>query len=92
MNAIYVENLNIDFGHFKIENLNIAIRKGAITGLIGANGAGKTTLIKAIMRAQTAQSGKILYDGKQFKGNECEVFSSVACVFDDIKLNLCVKP
>lgn len=92
MNAIEVKNLNIDFGSFRIENLNLAVRKGAITGLIGANGAGKTTLIKAIMRAQTAQSGKILYCGKPFAGNETEIFSSVACVFDGIKFAVTAKP
>ncbi|MDE7163778.1 MAG: ABC transporter ATP-binding protein [Clostridia bacterium] len=92
MNAIEVENLNIDFGNFKIENLNLTVRKGAITGLIGANGAGKTTLIKAIMRAQNAQSGKILYCGKSFAGNETEIFSSVACVFDGVKFAITVKP
>lgn len=91
MNAIEVQNLNIDFGHFRIENLNLAVRKGAITGLIGANGAGKTTLIKAIMRAQTAKSGKILYCGKPFAGNETEVLSSVACVFDGIKFSTAAK-
>lgn len=92
MNAIDVENLYIDFGRFRIENLSVSIRKGMITGLIGANGAGKTTLIKAIMRAQNAQGGNILYDGKKFAGNEVEVLSSVACVYDEIKFNPNIKP
>lgn len=92
MNAIDIENLNIDFGHFKIDNLSMSVRKGAITGLIGANGAGKTTLIKAIMRAQNAQSGSILYNGKKFAGNEREILSSLACVFDGINFNFMLKP
>lgn len=87
MNAIEIQNLNIDFGHFKIEELNLCVRKGAITGLIGANGAGKTTIIKTIMRAQNANGGSILYNGKKFAGNEVEILSSVACVFDGIKFN-----
>ncbi len=92
MNALEIKNLCVDLGAFKIENLNLTVRKGAITGLVGANGAGKTTLINAIMRAQNAQSGSILYDGIQFAGNEPEVFSSVACVFDALKFYPVVKP
>ena len=92
MNALDIQNLRVNLGNFVIENLNLQIRKGAITGLIGANGAGKSTLIKTIMRAQRAESGKILYDGKQFYGNEAEILSSVACVFDDIIFSQKVKP
>lgn len=92
MNAIDIQNLNIDFGRFKIDDVSFCVRKGGITGLIGANGAGKTTLIKAIMRAQIAQSGSILYSGKKYKGNECDVLRSVACVFDDIIFSLSAKP
>ena len=92
MNALEISNLRVDLGNFVIENLNLQIRKGAITGLIGANGAGKSTLIKTVMRAIRAESGKILYDGKQFAGNEVEILSSVACVFDDIVFAQNVKP
>ncbi len=77
MNALEISNLSVDLGNFKIENLNLNIKKGAITGLIGANGAGKSTLIKTIMRCQRASGGKIVYNGKQFAGNEVEVHSSV---------------
>lgn len=92
MNALEIKNLCVDLGKFKIENLNLTVKKGAITGLVGANGAGKTTLINTIMRAQKAVSGKILYDGVPFAGNEPQVFSSVACVFDAIKFYPSVKP
>lgn len=92
MNALEISNLSVDLGNFKIENLNLNIKKGAITGLIGANGAGKSTLIKTIMRCQRASGGKILYNGKQFAGNEVEILSSVACVFDDIIFSQYAKP
>ncbi len=92
MNALEIANLSVDLGNFKIENLNLNIKKGAITGLIGANGAGKSTLIKTIMRAQRATDGKILYDGKRFAGNEVEILSSVACVFDDLIFSQYAKP
>lgn len=92
MNAIDVQNLTIDFGQFKIDDVSFSVRKGGITGLIGANGAGKTTLIKAIMRSVNAGSGSILYSGKKFKGNEREILSSITCVFDDLIFAPTVKP
>lgn len=92
MNALDIKNLCVDLGGFRIENLNLTVKKGAITGLVGANGSGKTTLINTIMRAQNAQSGSILYGGVPFAGNEPEVFSSVACVFDSVKFYPLLKP
>ena len=92
MNALEIKNLCVDLGRFKIENLNLTVKKGVITGLVGANGAGKTTLINALMRAQEAKSGSILYGGVPFAGNEAEVLSSLACDFDSIKFYPMVKP
>lgn len=92
MDALNVQSLSVDFGHFRIDNLNLAVKKGAITGLIGANGAGKTTLINVIMRALVPQGGSVLYDGEEFSGNEKKILSSVACVFDGVKFNIMLKP
>lgn len=92
MNALEIKNLYVDLGRFKIENLNLTVKKGVITGLVGANGSGKTTLINTIMRAQNAVSGSILYEGTAFAGNEPEIFSSVACDFDSIKFYPLIKP
>ncbi len=92
LNALEIQNLCVNLGTFKIENLNLNIIKGAITGLIGANGAGKSTLIKTVMRCVRAESGKILYGGKRFAGNEKQILSSVACVFDDVVFSVGSKP
>ncbi len=92
LNALQITDLTVDFGTFAIKNLDLTIKKGAVTGLIGANGAGKSTLIKTIMRAVRAQDGRILYDGKPFAGNEKEILKRVACVFDEVRFNQNVKP
>lgn len=44
--------------------VSMQIKKGRITGLIGANGAGKSTLFKAILSLVHIDSGAILFDGK----------------------------
>jgi ABC-2 type transport system ATP-binding protein len=92
MNGLEISNLTVDLGKFAIKNLNLEIKSGCITGLIGRNGAGKTTLIKTIMRQQDAISGKILYNGKSFAENEVEVLSKIACVFDKPHFNIMIKP
>jgi ABC-2 type transport system ATP-binding protein len=42
-----------------INNMNLKINEGSITGFIGPNGAGKTTTIKMILGLLRADSGKI---------------------------------
>lgn len=92
MNGIEINNLTVDFGTFKLDDISVNFRKGCITGLVGKNGAGKTTLIKTIMRQQTADRGSILYNGKKFAENEVEILNSIACVFDTPHFNINLKP
>lgn len=91
-NGLEIKDLTVDLGGFKLDNINLEIKKGAITGLIGKNGAGKTTLIKTIMRQYNASCGKILYNGKSFAENEVEILSKIACVFDAPHFNTFIKP
>lgn len=91
MYGLEIENLCVDFGNFKLDNINLKLRRGCITGLVGRNGCGKTTLISAIMR-QVEATGSILYNGKPYKGNESEIMNSLACVFDKPHFNQNLKP
>lgn len=92
MYGLEIKDLTVDFGKFRLDRINLNIRKGCITGLIGRNGAGKSTLIKTIMRQQKAASGSILYNGMKFAENEVKVLKSIACVFDAAPFDLNVKP
>src|SRR5690349_22702680 len=42
-----------------LDDVTLAIPRGAVYGLVGANGAGKTTLIKHILGLLRAQSGSV---------------------------------
>ena len=50
--SIKLNNLSVTIGRDKIlENINLNIKCGTLTAIIGHNGAGKSTLIKAILGA-----------------------------------------
>lgn len=52
-----------------LDGLNLSVEKGQIYGFLGPNGAGKTTTIKCIIGILEADSGDIIIDGKNIKGN-----------------------
>ncbi len=51
-------------GHPVVAGLSLHVEPGVIYGFIGHNGAGKTTTIRAIVGAQSFDSGEILIGGK----------------------------
>lgn len=91
MYGLEMENLTVDYGKFRLE-ATMKVRRGCITGLIGKNGSGKSTLIRAIMRQEDGATGRILYDGKPFAGNETEILGKIACVFDSPHFSTYLKP
>ena len=60
MNTVEIKNLTKTFGKTTaLDNLSLNIKKGKITGLIGADGAGKTTLLRTITGLLIPDSGEI---------------------------------
>jgi peptide/nickel transport system ATP-binding protein len=45
-----------------VNNVSFEIRRGECLGLVGESGCGKTTLSKMLMRAVTADSGRVTFD------------------------------
>ncbi len=66
MGEIRFENVCKSFGATKvIENLNLTIKDGSFTVLVGASGCGKTTLLRMIAGIGPASSGHIYMDGNE---------------------------
>jgi len=65
-------------------DVDVTVRGGEVTALLGANGAGKTTLLRAVCHAVKA-NGKMLLDGKDIGGCSTEKMAQlgVAHVPDD---------
>ena len=65
MGEIRFEDVSKSFGTTKvIEHMNLTIRDGSFTVLVGASGCGKTTLLRMIAGIGPATSGHIYMDGK----------------------------
>lgn len=47
-----------------VDNVSIHIQRGEILGLVGESGSGKSTLGRSIIRLVDAQSGEIIFNGK----------------------------
>ena len=64
-----VKNLLKAFGGLvAIRDLNLAINKGEIVGLIGPNGSGKTTLFNLISGVLKPDKGEISFEGRDITG------------------------
>lgn len=60
--TIFVGNhLYKKYGQFELVDINVTLKSGEITALIGQNGSGKSTLIKIIAGEITQDSGSIEY-------------------------------
>lgn len=63
---IYVNNLSLKIKKDVILlNINLHIRKGKITGLVGRNGCGKTMLMKCITGFVKPTEGEVIFDQKK---------------------------
>ena len=67
-----------------IHGINLTLRSGESTVLVGLNGAGKTTLIKLIMRLYDPTHGTILLDGRDIREYEPEAYYNLfGIIFQD---------
>ena len=70
MAVISLENVSFVYGAktpFEIEaldNVNLTVREGSVTGIIGHTGSGKSTLVQLLNGLERPTSGRVLLDGK----------------------------
>ena len=65
---ISVEDVCLRFDREVINGVTFQLKEGQILGIAGKSGAGKTSLLKIMAGLLDADSGVVLFDGKQVKG------------------------
>jgi lipoprotein-releasing system ATP-binding protein len=75
---IKATNIKKRFGELEVlKGLDLEVNKGEVVSIVGSSGAGKTTLLQVLGTLDHADSGSILYAGKEIVGlkpNELAAF------------------
>lgn len=92
---IEIKNISQSYGkHQILKEVNLNIKEGKVTALIGANGAGKSTLLNVAANLLEPSAGSVLLDGRNIKGMKSrEIATQIAILKQTQHLNMriCVK-
>ena len=59
-----IRDLRVRYGRIQaVRHLDMHVRKGEITAVLGANGAGKSSLLRAILGIKRPAGGSVIWDG-----------------------------
>lgn len=64
-----------------VHGVSLEVHRGETVSVIGANGAGKSTILKAIMGAQPAYAGRIVFDGREIRSQRTETIVKMGLVY-----------
>lgn len=84
--ALEIRGLTKNYNNFKLNDVNVKLKKGSIMGFIGANGAGKTTTIKSILNIINYDGGEVFIDGISSNKNNESINEIIGYVGDEINL------
>jgi len=67
-----------------IERLDLELRAGEVTALVGGNGSGKTTLVKLLCRLYDPAEGRVTFDGVDVREMDpAELRRGMSVIFQD---------
>ncbi|PLR68809.1 ABC transporter ATP-binding protein [Bacillus sp. UMB0893] len=64
INEVKKEFINGEVKEEILKGINLSLKKGEITALVGASGSGKSTLLTIAAGLQPASNGQIIFEGK----------------------------
>jgi len=73
-----------DTARTALTDIDLQIRPGEVTALVGPNGSGKTTLVKLLCRLYDPQHGTLTYDGTDLRDmSTVELRRAMSVIFQD---------
>lgn len=71
-----------------VDGVDLTLRAGDVTALLGDNGAGKSTVVKIVSGVHTPTSGTIVYQGKEvvFRSAKAARRAGISTVYQDLAL------
>ncbi|GEN87806.1 ABC transporter ATP-binding protein [Oceanobacillus sp. FSL W8-0428] len=81
-NVIELRGVSKALKAFTIDNMDLQIKQGFVTGFIGANGAGKSTTMKLIMNLLQPDNGEVSVFGLDYASHEKEIKDRIGFVYD----------
>ncbi len=86
---IEIKHLYKSYGkQLVLDDINLSIPKGVITGLLGPNGAGKTTLVSILIGVMGRDQGEIFIDGLNIDRS----LSEIQTICSIVPQNLAIYP
>ncbi|MFG6303126.1 ATP-binding cassette domain-containing protein, partial [Corynebacterium hesseae] len=86
---IELHDISQTFGNFHaLRGINLSVKEGAVTCVLGDNGAGKSTLIKILAGLNQPTGGTITVDGEEvnFASPRDSLDAGIATVYQDLAL------
>ncbi|WP_067838168.1 ABC transporter ATP-binding protein [Amphibacillus sediminis] len=80
--VVELKNVTKKFKGFSLKPINLQVRRGFVTGFIGANGAGKSTTIKMMMNLLKPDAGKVKLFGLDYQTHERAIKERIGFVYD----------
>jgi len=81
-NIVELNHVTKQFKGFSINDMNLQMKKGLVTGFIGENGAGKSTTIKIMMNLLKPDSGEVKLFGLDYAQHEKAIKERIGFVYD----------
>lgn len=84
--AVQLEGVSKRYPHFSLDNIDLDIPTGGITGFIGPNGAGKSTTIRILMGLVHQDRGVVRVLGRAMPAQQTVAKRDIGFVSEDMRL------
>ncbi|MBZ0183331.1 MAG: ABC transporter ATP-binding protein [Melioribacteraceae bacterium] len=84
--VIDCKDINKNYQHFQLQNVDLSFEQGSVMSLVGANGAGKSTILRIIMGLVVPDSGSVNVLGYTIPKEQIEAKRNIGFVSEDMRL------